>query len=272
MRMARTAYVNGDLVASDQARLFADDSGFERGDAVFSTLRVESGEPLDVRLHLDRLSQGLERVGITIPETRQQLHRALVEVAHGAPRPLARLRITVSRGRPSADATRVILANPYHDLAPESLKQGVVVVVVSERIDSRSPLCGIKSTSCQLQVLAGRRARRQSAWEGLLLNERERLVEGSRCNVIAQLDGRLLTPPLTDGCLPGTIRRHLLDAGWIEEGTICRRDLPRVGGMLLSNSLIGVVPVAVLDGRKLRPFAQLDSLRLQLQSLRERDS
>ena len=96
--------------------------------------------------------------------------------------------------------------------------------------------------------LALRAAESQGAWDTLLINERGRLVSGSRSNLAVVAGDRIVTPPESDGCLPGTVRRRLLERGAIEERSLAPEDL-RGCEVLLMNSLIGVMPVSRIDGQ-----------------------
>jgi branched-chain amino acid aminotransferase len=240
------AWSNGRLLPAEEVRIDPLDAGFLAGDGLFETLRVEAGQAGDVEAHLDRLLQSLPRIGIEIPESRQDLVAAVAAVAAAAA-PIARLRITVTRSIAgiagiAAEPTRLILTAPYEPPSPEHYRQGVAVVLLDEPwIDSRSPLAGLKSLSYQANRLALRRAEAQGAFEALLVNERGRLVEGSRSNVILALPDGLFTPPLTDGCLPGTVRRRLLEAGKVGERSLGFDDLAAASEILLTNSLIGVL-------------------------------
>lgn len=236
------AWWNGRLVPPGEVRIDPGDPGFLLGDGLFETLRVDGGWAVDVDAHLDRLLAGLERIGIGLPEDRSDLARAVESVAGAAPRPVARMRITVTR-RP----TRLITAAPY---TPPS--GNVDVILLPEPwVDSRSPLAGLKSLSYQANRLALARAERAGAFEALLLNERGRLAEGSRTNVLVRLAGELVTPPLADGCLPGTVRRRLLESGRVKERSVDVEEVRGAQEILLTNSLIGVLPVGRIDGRVL---------------------
>jgi para-aminobenzoate synthetase/4-amino-4-deoxychorismate lyase len=116
---------------------------------------------------------------------------------------------------------------------------------------SQGLLAGLKSISYQVHRLALRKAEASGAWEILLLNEHGRLVEGSRTNIALVLDGKVFTPPESEGCLPGTVRRRLLERGTVKERTLTVDDLARAEAILLMNSLIGVLPVSQIDDRPL---------------------
>ncbi|MFL6262995.1 MAG: aminotransferase class IV [Thermoanaerobaculia bacterium] len=240
------SYWNGRLVPAEEVRIAPDDAGFLFGDGLFETLRVEGGRPRDLSAHLDRLLAGLERLGIDTPESRCDLGHAVSEVAKAAPRPLARLRITISRGNVDGP-TRLITASPYEPPG----ETVTAVLLMDSRIDPRSPLAGLKSLCYQKNRLALREAEARGAFEALLLNEHGRLAEGSRTNVALVLPEGILTPPESEGCLPGTVRRRLLERGALRERPLTLEDLAAADGLLLMNSLIGVLPVSRLDGREL---------------------
>jgi branched-chain amino acid aminotransferase len=253
------SYWNGRFVPAEEVRIPPDDAGFLFGDGLFETLRVDGGRPRDLSAHLDRLLAGLERLGIATPESRCDLGRAVAEVAEAAPRPLARLRITISRGT-AAGPTRLVAASPY-----EPPGETVTAVLLTEfRIDSRSPLAGLKSLCHQNNRLALREAEARGAFEALLLNEHGRLAEGSRSNVALVLPEGILTPPESEGCLPGTVRRRLLERGAIQEKPLILEDLAAAGGLLLMNSMIGVLPVARVDGREIPVGPEAARLRALL--------
>lgn len=197
---------------------------------------MDDGQARDVEAHLDRLLAGLRRVGIDLPETRNVLERALEEIAAAAPRPVARMRLTVTH------RTRLLTTAAYEP--PEIV---TACLLPEFRIDSRSPLAGLKSLSYQTNRLALREAESRGAWDALLLNEHGRLVEGSRSNLAVVLADRVVTPPESDGCVPGTVRRRLLEQRVIEERPLVLEDL-RAGEVLLMNSLIGLMPVSRIDG------------------------
>ena len=237
---------NWRLVPAAEVRLDPADAGFLFGDGLFETLRVDGGRPRDLSAHLDRLAAGLQRLGIAPPESRCDLGRAVTEVAKAAPWPVARLRITVSRGT-AAGPTRLITASPY-----EPPGEPVAAVLLTDsRIDSSSPLAGLKSLCYQTNRVALREAEARGAFEALLLNEHGRLAEGSRSNVALLLPKGIFTPPESEGCLPGTVRRRLLERGAIRERPLLLEDLAAAEGLLLMNSLIGVLAVSRLDGREL---------------------
>jgi branched-chain amino acid aminotransferase len=259
------AWWNGRLVAAEEVAIAPDDAGVLHGDGLFETLRVDGGRVRDLDAHLDRLFASLPRIDLEIPERRRALAATVRVVAKAAPRPAARLRITVTRGVAGVP-TRLVTAVPYEPPSRAMLREGVAAVVLHDlRLEARGALTGLKSLSYGAHALAQLRARAAGAWEALLLDKEGLLMEGSRSNVVLVLErGRAYTPPAAEGCVPGTVRRRLLEAGLIEEGEVFDDDLPAASEVLLTNSLVGVLPVGRIGELRWSPGPVYRRLRKAL--------
>ncbi|MFL6195049.1 MAG: aminotransferase class IV [Thermoanaerobaculia bacterium] len=255
------AWWNGRTVPREEVGIDPSDAGFLFGDGIFETLRVDQGSAWDVAAHLERLLAGLVRLRMEIPEDAAALEAAVREIAFTAPEPVARLRITVSRGN-DAGPTRLITTAPYEPPDENAYRQGVPARFLPQYpLYSGSALAGLKSLSYQTNRLALRAAEAHGAWEAILVNEAGRLVEGSRSNLAVVLDGSVLTPRRQDGCLPGTVRRRLLERGVIQEWQLAPEDLAAAGEVLLMNSLVGVLPVSEINGKAVPLGATASYLR-----------
>ncbi|HSR36133.1 MAG TPA: aminotransferase class IV, partial [Desulfurivibrionaceae bacterium] len=93
------------------------------------------------------------------------------------------------------------------------------------------------------------RATAAGFYEVLFLNEREEVTEGAITSVVARVDGKLLTPALACGLLPGIFRRHLLAASPepIAEAVLSLDDLRRAEALYVGNSVRGLIPVRLAD-------------------------
>ncbi|MEX2015364.1 MAG: aminotransferase class IV, partial [Candidatus Hydrogenedentales bacterium] len=77
--------------------------------------------------------------------------------------------------------------------------------------------------------------------EVLLWNARREMTEATVSNLVVERDGRLVTPPVSSGLLPGTLRAKLLAEGRIEEAVVLLDDLPHVTRLWLINGVRGWV-------------------------------
>ena len=87
------------------------------------------------------------------------------------------------------------------------------------------------------------------AFDILLWNERGEVTEFTRGNVVISLDGKLLTPSLTSGLLPGVLRAELLDQRIISEALVHRGDLAQAEDVWFINSVRGWLPAHIISTR-----------------------
>lgn len=223
------------------------DPGLLSGMGVFETLTMLRGVPFAFTRHVARLRQGAQRMGLPQPPEHLVL-AACADLGRPAGRmAVARLRLTWTPG-PAGEGSLLASVSPY--TAP-----GAVRVHLSEyRRNERSPVTGIKTTSYAENLLSLARAQAAGADEAILADSRGNLSEGATSNVFLEVDGELLTPPLSTGCLPGVTRQLCLEWG-SAHGLPIREELLPLDVMnttphaAVTSALKGVAPVSAIDGR-----------------------
>ena len=264
----RCVWINGELVPEASARVSPFDHGLLTGDGVFETLLARDGTVFAVRRHLERLARSAVALGLRVPSA-DVLRAALRDVMESNGLTDARLRITVTGGpaplgsdRGAGPATAIVAAGPLTAWPPTT-----AVVLAPWPRNERSALAGVKSTSYAENVVALEWARQRDAGEALLANTAGNLCEGTGSNVFALLGGRLLTPPLSSGCLAGVVRSLLVEGGLAAEEDIPVPVLAEVEEAFLTSSTREVQPIDRLDGRALRPpFPRADDAMELLRS------
>ncbi|MBB2204217.1 aminotransferase class IV [Gluconacetobacter takamatsuzukensis] len=235
------------LVPREQARIDPTDRGFTLGDGLFETMRVAGGRVAHLPRHLDRLRCGADTLLFPPPDL-DVIEGALDQVIRRNALAEGALRLTLTRGTgprgllPPHRPHPTLLVAPF----PAAPAPGPARLVISTRIrrDADSPLSRIKSLNYLPNILARLEAEQRGADDALLLNGAGRVAESTASTVLAVREGRLLTPPVSDGALPGIARAVLLAAGMVEEAPLTPADLS--GGMILVNSL-SVRPVVGLE-------------------------
>lgn len=247
-------WLDGRVVAPGEATVPVSDRGFTVGDGVYETLKVVGGVPFALRRHLDRLDRSAWGLGLSVPLVRARLVAAVEETVAAAGPAAGRLRLTLTAGaspaglgRTPGASTLVITAAPAIDHGPET-----TAVTVPWPRNERSAVAGLKVTSSVENVVALAEARKVDAGEAILANTRGRLCEGTSTNVFVAVGGRLLTPSLLSGCLPGVTRELLLEAfPEADEDDLPIEALAEADEVLLTSSTRDVQPLRMLDGRPL---------------------
>jgi para-aminobenzoate synthetase / 4-amino-4-deoxychorismate lyase len=182
-------------------------------------------------LHLDRMASSARQLGFVF-------HRARAE------KTLHRLAATRDRAaedlRVRLELSRTGVMNLTH--APLIATKGVLnVCLATDRLDPGDPFLRHKTTRRGLYDRAFEEAVALGFDEVLFLNRRGEVAEASRNSVFIDVDGLLITPPLTSGVLPGVLRRLLLETGEAAERVV-PLELLASHPVLLGNSLHGLRP------------------------------
>jgi len=133
-------------------------------------------------------------------------------------------------------------------LAPAAPSAVMRFAVSSSRVDSGDLFLFHKTTRRELYDREWQEyADRIGTDEVIYLNERGELAEGSRTTIFIERDGELLTPALSAGLLPGTLRAELLAEGKAREAQLTLADLDGADAVFLGNSVRGLVRAQRVD-------------------------
>jgi len=189
--------------------------------------------------HLARLAASSAALGFPFDEA--AVRAALAGAVAASPD--ARLRVRLVSNR---DATLETGATPIDPVPGGALWR---VSIARARFASADPLLRHKTTRRDLfEGELAEAAAREGADEVLFLNERGEVCEGARCNVFLARGGVLLTPPLSCGLLPGTLRARLIASGRAREEILRLENFSAPAEFYLGNSVRGLVRAALIDG------------------------
>src|SRR5690606_909016 len=180
--------------------------------ALLETMRLEDGVILRNDRHVGRLRAPAAYWGFDARVV-DHADEALERERGAAPPGAWRLRLTAARDG-SIDIVRTPLDEPPGSTA-DSTSDVRRVALARKPVNSRDRLLHHKTTA--RAMYDARRAEHPAAFDVLLHNEHGCITELTNGNVVAEIDGRLITPPREAGLLAGTFRAELLDAGIVTE-------------------------------------------------------
>lgn len=252
--MAGTIWLDGALAPSGEDRVSCADRGFLLGDGLFETMRLMDGHLPHLERHLTRLEEGCAVLMLPPPE-RATVRRAVEDLVAANGTTDGSVRLTLTRGAgprgllpPARPSPTLLLtcAAAARQAAP------AVRLGLSRYIrDGASPLSRVKTLNYLPMVMARMEAVAAGYDDALLPGQGgETVAEASASNIVMLLDGELVTPPLSDGALPGTSRARLLEAGICRERTVPLRRLGDIAAAWLISSL-SVQAVASIGDRSL---------------------
>jgi para-aminobenzoate synthetase/4-amino-4-deoxychorismate lyase len=204
----------------------------------FSLLETMLWTPEDgyflLERHLERLAQSALYFGfvVDLAAVRVELERLAARLT----RTRQRVRLLVVReGRTTLEAEVLPAADP----APQR------VAVAPGPADSSNPFLYHKTTNRGLYEAA--RAACPGYDDVLLLNESGEVTESTIANIAVEIEGKLCTPPVQCGLLPGTLRADLLERGTLIERCITLEQMRRSPGVFLLNSVRGMYRVQIIE-------------------------
>lgn len=204
---------------------------------LIESLRLQDGSYTLLEGHLERLTASAKYFGFAFDSRKA---RQLLTDQAGKESGLRKVRL-------------LLAADGELQISSEALQDSELplrLAVSRLAVDSRDPFRYHKTT--RRQQLDGARMACPDCDEVLFLNERGEVAEGSYHTLVVKQSGRLLTPALSCGLLPGVLREELLASGEISETVLYPDDLLRVEELWLINSVRGWRRAMLVQGEASR--------------------
>jgi branched-chain amino acid aminotransferase len=258
-----TTKINFNGVIKDDACISVFDHGFLFGDSVYEVVLTQNNKPIFLTEHLDRLNNSANEIYLKIPQSdawfEEQINRTLSAVDNNE----SYIRVVVTRGVGEIDidpttctqANIVIYVTAIKEYPIENYQNGIQVAVVSIKRNSRDALDpGIKTGNYLNNILAKLEANKLGAKDALMLSAQGYITECTTSNVFFVQEGRIYTPSLECGILPGITRIMILKIArenglLVEEGKWPLEALDKAEEIFLTGTLKKVMPVTQLDNR-----------------------
>lgn len=225
------------------------DRGFRYGQHLFETIAIRNGKILFFEEHWERLIAAARRHHLLIdPSWYQSVNKFLEKKSWEDG--LLRIFLTAGEGSPLASIAKPQLFLFWEEAdfpSEEKLKTGIKVVSLNTPIGTTT--WGEKTGNYWEHIKALEASRQEGAEEGLVFDRDGFLISATMANVILWMeDGRIVTPPRARGARDGVMlaqARKKLPT--LIEADISQEDLKKVRAMVVTNSRLGVMPVAAVN-------------------------
>lgn len=233
------------------------DRGFLYGHGVFETIACETGEPVFWPLHLERLFEGCQRLGLKLPDENVLLSD-LQTVCAGKPLSVVRICITAiasQRGyaiTKPVDIRRIISCHPWPaDVELPRLK-GISIPIAEYRLAHNRALAAIKHCNRLEQVLASSEPAVQAAGEAILLDHDSFVISALSANLFLVFGEQLITPRLDRCGVHGVTRAAILKnfGHRCEKRRVTKELLNEADELFICNSVRGIWPLTGVGEQK----------------------
>lgn len=237
--------------------LAAGQVGLLAGWGVFSTLRVAEGVPFAFERHWARIQRDAALFHVPLLEGPEALRSRLLELVEANHAYDSTLRVAIVRNGggmwagPSTGRASDLIALTADT---KDWGHGVKLAVQAEARHAACEFAGTKILSWSMNLAWLENAQQRGFDEVILLNERGEISECTAANIFCVQEGRVLTPPLSSGCLEGVTRSLVLELGpaagiEVEERTLFPEDIYCSDEVFISSTNRNVIGVAEIGGR-----------------------
>ncbi len=247
---------NGTLVQNTSNSL-SNNRGFLLGDAVFETFKIVNNRILFLEDHYFRLMSSMRILRMEIPMnfTMEFLEQKILELIQiNQIETSARVRMTVFRNSggfylPETNEISYLIQCSELKMKEYLLDDSLYEVdLFKDFYITKQLLSTIKSTNKAVQITGSIFAKENDLQNCLLLNDSKNVIEALNGNLFMLKDGKLTTPPISEGCLNGIMRKNILAVTkkWdieVSEEVISPFDLQKADELFISNVIIGIQPI-----------------------------
>lgn len=247
---------NGTLVESDEEPILLN-RGFLFGDAIFETMKIVKNKILFFEDHYFRLmsSMRIARIQIPMEFTMEFCEELILSFVKQRELTNSRVRMTVFRDngglyQPEKKSVSYILTaenieNPSYSLSSKPFE----IDLYKDNFCSKQLLSTIKSNNKLLHVLASIYAQENDLDSCILLNTDKNVAEAISGNLFMVIQNKIVTPPITDGCLNGVMRKQISaeiikrNDFTFEERSISPFELQSADELFITNVITGIQPI-----------------------------
>ena len=264
--------LNGKLIPAGEPALMADNRGYRYGDGLFETMKMINGKIILEKYHFERLFSGIKLLKFKIPplfkasELRNQILKTCKKNKCDQ---LARIRLSVFRGNGGLyDETKnlewLIECWPVDASVNQINKNGLVIDIFPDMQKGCDVFSNLKSANFLPYVMAARHARENKLNDCLVNNIKGHIADATIANIFLVKNKLVITPALSEGCVNGVMRRHLVQkigaAGLdVREGVVTRSDLETFDEVFLTNAMYGMRWVKQFRDKK---YSNTQTLRI----------
>ena len=251
--------INGNIIKSEDASLSILNRGFNYGDAVFETIKVSHGKILFWEDHYFRLMASMRILRMEIPmnftlEFLESQIQNLIQY-NDILESTVRVKLIVYRDSegfylPENNSVKFVISIKTLSESFYQLKDNSNVVdLYKDYYISADLLSTLKTNNRVINVTGSIYAKENDLDNCLLLNNKKHVVEALNANVFLVKGNVIKTPPLSDGCIKGVMRKQIIDIikllpnFTLEESSISPFELQQADELFLTNVIIGIQPI-----------------------------
>jgi len=261
---------NSEFINEQDLVIRSSNRSFNYGDGFFETIKIINTKPFNFTSHYARYSLACEVLKLKNEETVVSLLLVINKLINKNKLINGSVKIHISRkegGRyqPKSKGCEIMI-NTYSGFEFEQ-NTPVSLCVFSDEVKTMGRLSNIKSVNAAVSVLGAIHAKNLGYKNAILRNTKGNYIEATNSSLFIVKDSVIYTPPLTDGCIDGTMRAWVLNNHKIIEKSLSLADIKQSDEVFITNALTGITAVKGVEETIFTDFNYADKLQNKLISL-----
>lgn len=235
---------NGSLVPIEESD--CNDKGWMSGNGIFETVKTVDNKPWAMSRHMRRAVSSARKIGLRVP-SEELIREAVERLCMAEKHSYGVLRISFGQ---NGNWSAVHL--PY-----EPISQGAKLLSYDKEIAILGQPIKSYPYTHRLEILEA--IKLLGADEAIVCNDKGKVCEGSVTNLLLRIENTWVTPPISDGVLPGVMRALVIEYCGVSVRSIDTSEIPRIQSAFLLSSLRIAQPVISIDGREIEQSLDFNS-------------
>ena len=259
-------YCNSEYIQLQDLSIELDNRAFNYGDGFFETVKIIKSNTFNFSIHYLRIIESCSILSLDFNNTNQELTKIIetLIVKNNIINGTVKLHFSRdSKGKympSSSEVNLLIITNKGEGF---NVVKPVELCFYTDEIKTKSKLSTIKSCNALVSVLSSIYARGNNFDNAILFNTDDNVIECFNSNIFIIKEDIIYTPPLSDGCVSGTMRGWVLNNETVIEKSLSEKEILNADEIFITNAVSGIIPIKKVEETEFFSF----ELSAQLQKV-----
>ena len=242
-------FYNSEFINEEEIVIKISNRAFNYGDGFFETIKIINAKPFNFSAHYVRFSFACKVLKLKNNETEKSFLSLINKLIEKNKIINGNAKIHVNRSGegkylPLSDSLDLLIRTNYGSSFVKNTP--ISLCVFSDEQKTKGKISNIKSVNALVSVLGAIHAKENGFDNAILKNTEGNFIETTNANLFIIKQGIIYTPPLTEGCLDGTMRKWVLEQVNVIEKSLNSLDIQEADEVFNTNAICGIIPVEVV--------------------------
>ena len=263
-------FFNGAFVDKKSVSISYNSRAFNYGDGFFETVKIINSKPFNFSYHFNRITNACIILELANNYTKAFFYEKISYILEINKIINGSIKIHISRSGsgkylPDSCESDMFISSSYGISYKNN--NSISLCFYDNELKSAGALSNIKSSNALIYILAAIYSNKNNCDNAILFNNSRKVIEASNANIFIVKEKIIYTPPLSDGCVDGTMRRWVNDQLDIIQKSILLDDINDADEVFITNSISGIISVKTIELISFNKFNIADHLQKKLISL-----